>query len=147
VHVDRHLQLLDHGPQAVVGGVVERLHPVDVGRHVGQQQPAPQAVLLDPADVLDGVVDVVDEDLADAGPALGELAAPGFQPAVVEPGSRPGGARSPRAGAAGRTARSWGRTAAPCWGRPPRPPRRRPPAGRCASRCPSCGTAGCRPGP
>ena len=47
--------------------VVERLHPVDVGRDVAEEHAAAQAVLLDPRDVLDRVVDVVEEDLADAG--------------------------------------------------------------------------------
>jgi hypothetical protein len=42
-------------------------------------------VLLDPPSVLDGVVDVVDEDLADAGAPLGELTAPVDQPPVVRP--------------------------------------------------------------
>ena len=42
-------------------------------------------MLLDPLDVVDGVVDVVEEDLADPGPLLGELAAEVDQPAVVGP--------------------------------------------------------------
>ena len=42
-------------------------------------------MLGDPPDVGDGLVEVVDEDLADARPALGELAAPVVQPAVVRP--------------------------------------------------------------
>ncbi len=85
VHVDRQPQLLDLGPEAVVDRVVQRLHPGDVGRDVGQQDAAAQAVLLDEAHVLEGVVDVVEEDLPDAGAALGELAAPVDEPAVVGP--------------------------------------------------------------
>ena len=88
VHVHRDLEILDHLPQAVVHRVVERLDPLHVGRQVREQDAAPQAVLLDPLHVGDGVVDVVEEDLADAGPPLGELAAPVLQPAVV--GVHPG---------------------------------------------------------
>ena len=47
------------------------------------QHAAAQAVLLAPLDVVDRVVDVVQEDLADAGATLGEPAAPVGQPAVV----------------------------------------------------------------
>ena len=85
VDVDRHLELLEHRPHRVVDRVVQRLHPVHVGRDVRQQDAAAQVVLLDPADVGDGVVDVVEEDLPDAGPPLRELAAPVDQPAVVGP--------------------------------------------------------------
>ena len=47
------------------------------------QDAAAQAVLLDPLHVLDRVVDVVQEDLADAGATLREAAAPVGHPAVV----------------------------------------------------------------
>ena len=45
-------------------------------------------MLLDPAHVVDRVVDVVEEDLADAGAPLGKLTAPVDEPAVV--GADPG---------------------------------------------------------
>ena len=83
VHGDGDPELLAQRPHGVVAGVVERRHPVDVGRQVGQQDAAAQAVLVDPADLGQGVVDVVEEDLADAGPALGVLGAEVDEPAVV----------------------------------------------------------------
>ena len=83
VHVDRDLQVLAHGPQPVVIRVVKRLDPVDVGRDVREQDAPAQAVLLDPPHVLDRVVDVVEEDLADARPAARSAAAEILQPAVV----------------------------------------------------------------
>jgi hypothetical protein len=88
VDVDRHLEVLQHLPQGVVAAVVQRLHPLDVRGDVGQQDAAAQAVLLDPAHVGDRIVDIVEEDLADAGTALGKLVAPIDQPAVV--GRHPG---------------------------------------------------------
>jgi hypothetical protein len=71
VAVHRHLEVLADTPQPVVVGMVERLDPVDVRRHRRQQDAAAQAVLGGPRDVFDRVVDVVQEDLADAGAPLG----------------------------------------------------------------------------
>ena len=85
VNVDRHLKVLEDFPQSVIGRVVERPHPLDVRRDVGQKDSSAEAVFLDPVDVVDGVVDVIEEDLADARPALGKLAAEINQPAVVGP--------------------------------------------------------------
>ena len=85
VHVDGHVEIRDDLPQPVVRRVVERLDPFDVGRHVGDEDATAEAVVLDPADVLNGVIDVVEEDLTDPGPALGELVAEVHQPAVVRP--------------------------------------------------------------
>ena len=85
MHVDWHLKVLDHRPQSVIGGIVERPHPLDVRRDVGQKDSSPEAVFLDPVDVVDGVVDVIEEDLTDARPALGKLAAEINQPAVMGP--------------------------------------------------------------
>ena len=42
-------------------------------------------MFLDPVDVGDGIVDVVEEDLADTGAALGKLATEVHEPAVVGP--------------------------------------------------------------
>ena len=88
VDVDRHLEVLQHLPQRVVAAVVQRLHPLDVRGDVGQQDAPAQAVLLDPAHVGDGVVHIVEEDLAHACPALRILVAPVDQPSVV--GRHPG---------------------------------------------------------
>ncbi len=83
VEVDRDVEVLQRGPQRVVDGVVHGRHPVDVGRHGGEQHPAAQARLLDPGGVGDGVVDVVQEDLADPGAAFGPPGAEVGHPAVV----------------------------------------------------------------
>ena len=117
VQVDRDVEVLEHRPQRVVVRVVERLHPLHVGRDVRQQHAAAQAVLLDPLRVLDRVVDVVEEDLTDAGTSLRVARRRSRRASGCAPGCRRGGARSPRASAAARTARSSGRTAARCSGR------------------------------
>ena len=52
-------------------------------RHDGQQHPAAQAVVGDPVDVGDCVIDVVEEDLADARAPFRRTGAPVDQPAVV----------------------------------------------------------------
>ena len=83
VAVDRHLEVLAHRPQPVVVGMVVLVDPVDVGRQGRQQDAAAQPVVLDPVDVLDGVVEVVHEDLADAGPPLGVAPAEVDEPPVV----------------------------------------------------------------
>ena len=85
VAVDHDTQLLAHRPERVVLLGVEGVDVLGVGRHRGDQDPAPEVVLLDPPDVGDGLVDVVEEDLADAGAALRVLGAPVGEPAVVRP--------------------------------------------------------------
>ncbi len=85
VAVDHDIELFAHGPERVVLLGVERVDVLGVGRHRGDQDPAAEVVLLDPAHVGDGLVDVVEEDLADAGAALRVLAAPVREPAVVRP--------------------------------------------------------------
>ena len=147
VHVHRDLEVLADLPQPVVLGVVERLHPLHVGGDVGQQDAAAQAVLLDPVHVLDRVVDVVQEDLARPRPAAPGTRCTSRRAIGCGRARRPAGARTPRRWAAWRRARSSGRTAARCSGRRPRRRRRPTPAASCASRCPSCAAAGCRPGP
>ena len=81
VHGD--VEVLADGPEPVVLGVVERLHPLHVRRHGREQHAAAEPVLLDPGRVLDGVVDVVEEDLPDAGAPLGPAVAEVDHPAVV----------------------------------------------------------------
>ena len=73
-------------------GVVQGLDPLDVGWDVRDQDPAAQPVVVYPPHVRDGVVDVVEEDLPDAGPPLGAFADEVGQPAVVgpDPGQPPG---------------------------------------------------------
>ena len=85
VAVDHHAELLADRPQRVVLLGVERVDVLGVGRHRRDQDPAPEVVLLDPTDVGDRLVDVVEEDLADAGASLRVLAAPVGEPAVVRP--------------------------------------------------------------
>jgi hypothetical protein len=83
--VDRHFEILDDLPQSVVFRIVKRSHPLDIRWDIGQQDAAPQAVLFDPVDVSDGVVDLIEEDLTDAGPSLGKLGAEVDQPTVMGP--------------------------------------------------------------
>ena len=83
VRVDDDAEVGAHLPQRVVDPIRDRRHPRDVGRQRGEQDAAAQPVLLDPAHVVDRVVDVVQEDLPDPGTPLRELAAPVDEPAVV----------------------------------------------------------------
>ena len=117
VGVDDDLVLLAERPQRVVDGVVERLDPVAGGGHRADEDAAAQAVVVDPLGVGDGVVDVVEEDLADAGAGLGLLAARSRRASGCGPGCRRDGARTRRAWGAGRTARSSGRTAGTVFGK------------------------------
>ena len=89
VEVHRDVEVLQGGPQPVVLGVVERPDPGDVGGHRRQQHPTTEAVLLDPRRVRDGVVDVVQEDLPDAGPLDRTPRAEVHHPAVVGVDPRP----------------------------------------------------------
>jgi hypothetical protein len=68
--------------------MVERPEPVLGGRRQRQQHAAAQAVLGDPLDVLDRVVEVVQVDEADSGAALGRLATEVGEPAVVRARAR-----------------------------------------------------------
>ena len=89
VGLDRDVEVLADRPEPVVLGIVQGADVlVRVGRHRLDEHAAPQAVLLDPPDVVDGVVDVVHEDLADAGAPLGEPVAEVDQPAVVRADAR-----------------------------------------------------------
>ena len=114
-------EVLAHLPQRVVVRVVQRLDARRrrAGRSADQHAAA-QAVLLDPLHVVDRVVDVVEEDLADAGAPLRELGRRSRPASGCGRGCRRAGARTPRAWAGRRTARSSGRTAARCSGRSPR---------------------------
>ena len=88
VKVHRYVEILECSPQRVVRPVEVRLQPGDVGREVREQHAASQTVLLDPAGVGDGVVEVVDEDLADPGPPFGAFGDEVNQPSVVGPDAR-----------------------------------------------------------
>ncbi|MEZ5348969.1 MAG: hypothetical protein R2714_07195 [Microthrixaceae bacterium] len=88
MHVDRHVEVLEDLPQRVVARVIERLHPLDVGSDVGQQDPTPESVLLDPTHILDRVVDVIEEDLAHPCTPFGELPTPVDEPPVVRVDAR-----------------------------------------------------------
>ena len=63
--------------------MIKRLHPFHVGRDVGQQHATTQAVLLDPGDVFDGVIDVIQEELFDTGALLGLASTEIDEPPVV----------------------------------------------------------------
>jgi hypothetical protein len=83
VQVEGHVEILDGRPERVVGPAVERLDPLHVGGDARQQHATAEALLLDPLHVGDGVVDIVEEDLADSG-ALDRLSvAEVDHPAVV----------------------------------------------------------------
>ena len=88
VAVDHHAELVAHRPQGVVPVGVERVDVLGVRGHRGHEDAAPQVVLLDPADVGDRLVDVVEEDLPDPGALQRVLVAPVGEPAVV--GADPG---------------------------------------------------------
>ena len=83
MRVHRYAEVFADLPDRVVAGVVERLDVIDVGRDRGDEHAAAQAVLFDPLDISDGVIDLVQEDLPDAGPAFGVPPAPVGEPAVV----------------------------------------------------------------
>jgi hypothetical protein len=85
VVVDHEVEVLAHLPQRLVVRRVERFQVLAIDGNGRQQDAAAQLVLGDPAGVLDRLVDVVDEDLPDAGPAPGELGAEVDQPPVVGP--------------------------------------------------------------
>ncbi len=86
--VHRNTEVLADLPQPVVLRVVQRLDPLDVRRQVREQDAAAQSVLLDPLDVLDRLVDVVEEYLRDAGALGGCVVAEVLQPTVVRPHAR-----------------------------------------------------------
>jgi hypothetical protein len=81
-------EVFAHLPQPVVLGVVKRLDVVDVGRDGRDQHAAAQPVLLDPVDVGDRVVDVVEEDLSDPGAPVGLAGAEVGEPPVVRANAR-----------------------------------------------------------
>ena len=62
---------------------VEGLDVLHVVRHGLDEDASAQAVLMAPADVRDGIIDVVEEDLTDAGPAVRVSGAPVGQPPIV----------------------------------------------------------------
>ena len=82
VVVDRQLQLRAGRPDRLVHRVDERRESA-VGRDPGQEDAAEQVGLARPADLRDGGVDVVQEDLGHAGPATRCVGAELGQPPVV----------------------------------------------------------------
>ena len=82
VVVDRHAELLAHRPDRLVVLVVERQQPAAGGR-AGEQDAAGEPVVVRPADLLHRRVDVVEQDLRDAGATSGRAGAEVGQPAVV----------------------------------------------------------------
>jgi len=83
VVVHGHAELFAHGPERVVVLDVMQLRNAAAGRRSRQQHAAPQAVLVGPADLRDGRVDVVQHDLRDPGPPAARLPAEVGEPAVV----------------------------------------------------------------
>ena len=140
VVVDRQPDLLAHRPDRLVVGGVER-RDARAGRCAGEQDAAGQPVLGGPADLGDRALDVVQHDLADAGPAPRRVGAEVGEPAVVGP--QPGPAPLEVAGAGARRLvherRPSGRRAAPCSGTAPRRRSRRPRARAAGGPSPSCG--------
>ena len=88
-------ELLAQRPQRLVDGRVQR-REVRVGRDVRDHHAAEEARVLDPADLVERVVDVVEQQLRDTGAAAGELVAEVGQPAVVRADARPSAARTAR---------------------------------------------------
>ena len=82
VVVQRDVEVLAGRPQRLVHRVVQRRDLGVVGT-AGEQDAAAQAGLLDEAHVLHGLVDVVEEDLPDAGAPVGSHRAPVGEPPVV----------------------------------------------------------------
>src|SRR3984957_977905 len=83
MQVDRHVEVLNGGPETVVVGGVERSYPTDVGRHGREEDAAAQPVLLDPRDVFDGVVDVIEKELSDARTLVRLIGTEIGEPAIV----------------------------------------------------------------
>jgi hypothetical protein len=83
VLVQHHVVVLTRGVEAVHLGRVQRRDVRAVGRHVWQQNSAAQAVLRDPLDVADRLIDVVQVDEPDPGTPLGRVGAEVDEPAVV----------------------------------------------------------------
>lgn len=76
--MQRHLQLFAHGPNGVVARVVE----VDHLAHVrGRKQHARKPMFLGPANLGDGVVEILQENLGHAGPAPWSIGTEVDQPA------------------------------------------------------------------
>src|ERR1700733_5619045 len=80
-----YLKILDDLPESVIGGIVERSDPRDIRCDIGEEDTAAEPVLLDPMDVGNGVVNVIEEDLTDTGAALGKVTTEIHQPTVVSP--------------------------------------------------------------
>ena len=92
VMVDRHAELLAHRPDRVVVPVVQR-EQTGAGRRAGEEHPAGQPVLVRPADLLDRRVDVVQQDLGDAGAAPGRARRRSRRASGCAPADRPNAAR------------------------------------------------------
>src|SRR5699024_3280956 len=83
MHVHGHTELLASGPKRIVDGVVQRFDPFDVRRHVRQQDTSAQTVLLDPANVLDRIINIVEEDLSDPSSAFRKFITEILQPTIM----------------------------------------------------------------
>ena len=100
VVVHRHAELFADAPERVVVVDVVQLRHAASGRGSGQQHTAAQTVLVRPAHLGDGGVDVVQHDLRDSGPAAARLPAEVGEPAVVrlQPGPAAGEVTRVRSG-------------------------------------------------
>ena len=86
--VHRHVEILASGPDRLVVRGAERRES-RVGWHARQQDPAEETVFSRPGDLRDGVVDVVEEDLGQAGTPARSVSTEVGQPSIVRPKAGP----------------------------------------------------------
>ena len=146
VVVDHDVELLACRPQRLVDVGPQRRELV-VGRHARQQHAAGEAGFLRESHLGQRVVDVVQQDLGDAGPPAGRGRAEVGEPAVVRLQPGPSVLVLGRRSVPASRARPTGRRAGSCWGTAPRRRCRRPRAPRRARRSPSCDRRSIRRGP
>ena len=118
VVVDRHAELLAHRPDRVVVLGVERQQP-GAGGCAGEEDAAGEPVAVRPADLLDRRVDVVQQDLRDAGAASRRARRRSRRASGCAPAAPPSAARgrARRRAVPASPARPRGRTAGSCSGR------------------------------
>ena len=83
MQIQWNVEVLEAGPQSVIVGMVKGLHPLHIRRHGREEHPAAETVLLDPRDILNRIVDVVQEELADPRTLNGLAPAEVGEPSIV----------------------------------------------------------------